>query len=120
MPPDFFTQMDAAGILVNAGYQCCDAWELQSSKLTTTADYSIMQNSALAIGQSLRNHPSVFSFQWSDLPPLTEQESVTLTALSQADFQDPVISSAEYQTSTQLGVSGEKEGPYDWVPPNYW
>jgi len=120
MPPDFFEQVDAAGILVNAGYQCCDAWELQSSKLTTTADYSIMQNSALAIGQSLRNHPSVFSFQWSDMPPLTEQESVTLTALSQADFQDPVISSAEYQTSTQLGVSGEKEGPYDWVPPNYW
>ncbi len=25
MPDDFFTQMDRAGILVNAGYQCCDA-----------------------------------------------------------------------------------------------
>ena len=120
MPPDFFEQMDQAGMLVNAGFQCCDAWELQSSGLTSSADYQIMQNSALAIGQNLRNHPSVFSFQWSDEPPLAEQESVTLTAFAQADFDDPVISSAEYQSSPQLGVSGEKEGPYDWVPPNYW
>jgi exo-1,4-beta-D-glucosaminidase len=120
MPADFFQQMDRAGILVNAGYQCCDAWELQSSGLTTTADFQIMQNSALTIGQNLRNHPSVFSFQWSDLPPTTQQESVSLSALAQADFTDPVISSAEYNTSPQLGASGQKEGPYDWVPPNYW
>jgi exo-1,4-beta-D-glucosaminidase len=107
-------------MLVNAGYQCCDAWELQSSGLTTSADFAIMQNSALTIGQNLRNHPSVFSFQWSDQPPTAQQESVSLTAFSQADFQDPIISSAEYNTSPQLGVSGEKEGPYDWVPPDYW
>jgi exo-1,4-beta-D-glucosaminidase len=120
MPEDFFEQMDAAGMLVNAGFQCCDAWELESSGLTSSADYAIMQNSAVAIAQNLRNHPSVFSFQWSDLAPTTEQESVTLTAFQQQDFDDPVISSAEYNSSTQLGISGEKEGPYDWVPPDYW
>src|SRR5207248_6586920 len=32
----------------------------------------------------------------------------------------PVISSAEYRSSKRLGPSGEKEGPYDWVPPDYW
>src|SRR6266851_1702835 len=127
MPAGFFQQMDQAGILVNAGFQCCDAWELQSSGLTTTADFQIMQNSALTIGQNLRNHPSVFSFQWSDLAPTAQQESVTLSAFQQADFTDstfsspvPIISSAEYRSSPQLGVSGQKEGPYDWVPPNYW
>ena len=120
MPDDFYEQMDAAGMLVNAGFQCCDAWELQSSGLTSSADYAIMQNSAQAIGQTIRNHPSVFSFQWSDMAPLAEQESVTLTAFATEDMDDPVISSAEYNSSTQLGVSGEKEGPYDWVPPNYW
>src|SRR5579859_556183 len=120
MPQDWYNQMDAAGILVNAGFQCCDAWELQSSGLTTTADYAIMTNSAVAIAQNLRNHPSVDSFQWSDLAPLAMQESVTLNAFSQQDFTDPVISSAEYNSSPTLGVSGEKEGPYDWVPPNYW
>ena len=32
-----------------------------------------------------------------------------------------MIASAEYKSSpTTLGLSGEKEGPYDWVPPNYW
>ncbi|MDR0344826.1 MAG: hypothetical protein LBI49_17275, partial [Nocardiopsaceae bacterium] len=56
MPSDFFQQMDRAGILVNAGFQCCDAWELQSSGLTSAADFQVMQNSALAIGQSLRDH----------------------------------------------------------------
>ncbi len=80
----------------------------------------MLRNSALTIGQELRNHPSVFSFQWSDQPPLPEQESVTLAALAQAGFDDPVISSAEYNTSPQLGPSGEKEGPYNWVPPDYW
>jgi exo-1,4-beta-D-glucosaminidase len=127
MPAGFFQQMDQAGILVNAGFQCCDAWELQGSGLTTTADFQIMQNSALTIGQNLRNHPSVFSFQWSDLNPTAQQESVSLSAFQQADFTDstfsnpvPIISSAEYRSSTQLGVSGEKEGPYDWVPPDYW
>ncbi|MDR0342821.1 MAG: hypothetical protein LBI49_06805, partial [Nocardiopsaceae bacterium] len=72
------------------------------------------------IGTNLRNHPSVFSFQWSDLAPTAQQESVTLSALQQAGFTDPVISSAEYRSSPQLGVSGQKEGPYDWVPPDYW
>jgi len=120
MPPGFFEQMDRAGLLVNAGYQCCDAWELQSSGLTTGADFKIMQNSALTIGQNLRNHPSVFSFQWSDEPPTARQESVSLAAFSRADFTGPIISSAEYNSSPRLGVSGEKEGPYDWVPPDYW
>ena len=120
MPADFYQQMDQAGILVNAGFQCCDAWELQGSNLTSAADYAVMQNSATAIAQDLRDHPSVFSFQWSDQPPLAKQESVTLTAFAQQDFDQPVISSAEYNTSPKLGVSGEKEGPYDWVPPNYW
>jgi exo-1,4-beta-D-glucosaminidase len=120
MPADFYQQMDQAGILVNAGFQCCDGWQLQDSGLTSAADYAIMQNSATTIAQDLRDHPSVFSFQWSDDPPLAQQESVTLAAFAHQDFDQPVISSAEYNSSPQLGVSGEKEGPYDWVPPNYW
>jgi exo-1,4-beta-D-glucosaminidase len=120
MPPGFFGQMDQAGILVNAGYQCCDAWQLQQSGLTSPADFKIMRLSALTLGQELRNHPSVFSFQWSDSQPTPKQETESLAAFHQAGFQDPLISSAEYNSSPALGVSGEKEGPYDWVPPSYW
>src|SRR6266516_2423544 len=118
MPEDFFEQMDQAGILVNAGYQCCDAWEVSGT--LTSAQLAILQLSALTIGQNLRNHPSVFSFQWSDNAPTAQQESVSLTGFSQADFKEPLIASAEYKSSAQLGPAGEKEGPYDWVPPNYW
>jgi exo-1,4-beta-D-glucosaminidase len=120
MPPGFFEQMDQAGILINAGYQCCDAWQFVVHRLNSPADFKIMGLSALTIGQELRNHPSVDSFQWSDNAPTREQEAVSLAAFRQADFTGPLISSAEYNSSPKLGQAGEKEGPYDWVPPNYW
>jgi hypothetical protein len=121
MPADFYRQMDRAGILINAGYQCCDAWQLPGSgRGVTRADYRLLRRSALTIGQDLRNSASVFSFQWSDNAPIPRQEAVSLAAFRQADFDDPVISSAEYNSSPVLGPSGEKEGPYDWVPPDYW
>jgi exo-1,4-beta-D-glucosaminidase len=76
--------------------------------------------SALAIGERLRNHPSVMNFSWSDNQPTPRQEAVSLRGFAQADFQEPLIASAEYKSTPTLGPSGEKEGPYDWVPPSYW
>jgi exo-1,4-beta-D-glucosaminidase len=120
MPADWFQQMDQAGILVNGGFQCCDAWEVGGT--LTQAQLNVLQNSAQTIGTNLRNHPSVFSFQWSDNQPTSQQESVSITGFQNADFypQTPLIASAEYKSTPTLGVSGEKEGPYDWVPPDYW
>jgi exo-1,4-beta-D-glucosaminidase len=121
MPEDFYQQMDRAGIMIDAGFQCCDAWQLPTDgKGVTAHDYSLLRLSALTIGQRLRNHPSVISFSWSDNQPIPQQEKVSLAGFQQAGFQDPVISSAEYNSSKILGPSGEKEGPYDWVPPSYW
>ncbi len=121
MPADFYRQMDRAGILINAGYQCCDAWQLPGNGHGVTArDYRLLALSALTIGQGLRDHPSVFSFQWSDNQPTPKQERITLAAFRRAGFRDPLISSAEYLSSPILGPAGEKEGPYDWVPPSYW
>ena len=45
MPNDWFEQMDEAGILVNGGFQCCDAWAV--GKKLSTAQQSILENSAL-------------------------------------------------------------------------
>src|SRR6266567_1478454 len=120
MPADFFEQMDAAGILVNGGFQCCDAWEVSGT--LTQAQLNVLQNSAQTIGTNLRNHPSVFSFQWSDNQPTSQQESVSIAGFTAADFypQTPLIASAEYKSTATLGPAGEKEGPYDWVPPDYW
>jgi exo-1,4-beta-D-glucosaminidase len=121
MPADFYEQMDRAGILIDAGFQCCDAWQLQDDSFPITAhDYDVLGLSALTIGRRLRSHPSVLNYSWSDNNPTPQQESVSLQAFRAADFQDPVIASAEYKSGAQLPVSGEKEGPYDWVPPSYW
>jgi exo-1,4-beta-D-glucosaminidase len=120
MPADFSEQMDAAGILVNGGFQCCDAWEVGGT--LSQAQLNVLQNSAQTIGTNLRNHPSVFSFQWSDNQPTSQQEQVSIAGFTAADFypQNPLIASAEYKSTATLGPAGEKEGPYDWVPPNYW
>jgi exo-1,4-beta-D-glucosaminidase len=120
MPADFFEQMDAAGILINGGFQCCDAWEVGGT--LTQPQLNVLQNSAQTIGTNLRNHPSVFSFQWSDNQPTSQQESVSITGFTAADFypQTPLIASAEYKSTPTLGPAGQKEGPYDWVPPDYW
>jgi exo-1,4-beta-D-glucosaminidase len=117
MPDDFYQQMDAAGILINGGWQCCDFWEATSY---TSADQATYQLSAQSVGQSVRNHPSVFSFQWSDNAPTATQETLALNGFAAADYAGPFIASAEYKSSPQLGPAGQKEGPYDWVPPIYW
>ncbi len=120
LPDDFYEQMDRAGVLVDAGFQCCDAWQLQDSGLTSNHDFAVLERSALTIGQNLRNHPSILNFSWSDNQPTRRQEAVSIQGFQQADFQEPLIASAEYKSSPKLGPSGEKEGPYDWVPPSYW
>jgi exo-1,4-beta-D-glucosaminidase len=120
MPQDFYEQMDRAGVLVDGGFQCCDAWQLQDSHLTSNHDFRVLELSALTIGQNLRNHPSILNFSWSDNQPTRRQEAVSIRGFRRADFQEPLIASAEYKSSPRLGPSGEKEGPYDWVPPSYW
>ena len=122
MPDDFYEQMDRAGILIDGGFQCCDAWQPSRRAQLTPQQLAVLGNSALTIGQNLRNHPSVLNFSWSDNAPVLQQEQVSLQGFQQADFQEPLIASAEYKTDPLgvLGQSGEKEGPYDWVPPSYW
>jgi exo-1,4-beta-D-glucosaminidase len=121
MPADFYEQMDRAGILIDSGFQCCDNWQREEEeKEYTPHELSVIHNSALTIGRRLRNHPSVLNFSWSDNAPTPGQEAASLRGFAQADFQDPLIASAEYKTAPKLGPSGEKEGPYDWVPPSYW
>lgn len=119
LPEDFYEQMDRAGILIDAGFQCCDAWQPERTKLTKE-DRDVLYLSALTVGEDLRDHPSVLDFSWSDNTPTAVQERLSLRAFAQADFQDPLIASAEYKRTRGLGPSGEKEGPYNWVPPSYW
>jgi exo-1,4-beta-D-glucosaminidase len=121
LPDDFYNQMDRAGIMINAGFSCCDGWQLPPNEDgVTDEDFNILQLSALTVGERLRDHPSVITFSWSDNNPTPRQEAVSLEAFKEADFTVPLVSSAEYQGTEKLGPSGEREGPYDYVPPNCW
>ncbi|MDX3195555.1 exo-beta-D-glucosaminidase [Streptomyces sp. MN03-5084-2B] len=120
MPPDFYDQADRAGLLVIGGFLCCDAWQPDTAEQLGERDLRIIHDSSVSIAQRERNHPSVFNYGWSDNEPFPNQEHAVLTAFRQEDFQVPVIASAEYKSTPALGNSGEKEGPYDWVPPSYW
>jgi exo-1,4-beta-D-glucosaminidase len=116
-PDDFFQQMDRAGMLIDSGQQCCDFWETPGTAQTTM---DLLTLSARTIGENERDHPSVFTYSWSDNEPSAKVETAELNGFKAADFSQPIISSAEYKSSPQLGPAGEKEGPYDYVPPNYW
>ncbi|MBB4684442.1 glycosyl hydrolase 2 galactose-binding domain-containing protein [Amycolatopsis jiangsuensis] len=120
MPQDFYEQADRAGLLVMGGFLCCDAWQPEKPDTLTERDYRILHDSASAIGRAERHHPSVFTYGWSDNEPVPRQESETLEAFRDADFDVEIVASAEYKSTPTLGNSGEKEGPYDWVPPSYW
>ncbi|WP_103335903.1 glycosyl hydrolase 2 galactose-binding domain-containing protein [Amycolatopsis sp. CA-126428] len=120
MPQDFYDQADRAGLLVIGGFLCCDAWQPDTAEQLGERDLRIIHDSSVSIARRERNHPSVFNYGWSDNEPFPNQEHAVLTAFEQEDFQVPVIASAEYKSTPTLGQSGEKEGPYDWVPPTYW
>ncbi|GAA4567909.1 glycosyl hydrolase 2 galactose-binding domain-containing protein [Planotetraspora kaengkrachanensis] len=124
---ELFDMADRMGILVMAGWECCDKWEGQtnggeSGDPWTAADYPIAKASMAAEAARLRDHPSVFTFLiGSDFAPNATQEADYLSALDAADWKTPVVAAASDNSSPQLGDSGMKmEGPYDWIPPNYW
>ena len=121
MPADFFEQMDAAGILVNGGFQCCDAWEVGGT--LTQAQLTVLQNSAQTIGDQPAQPPERVQLPVvATTSPPASRNQLSIAGFTAADFypQTPLIASAEYKSTRTLGPAGEKEGPYDWVPPNYW
>ena len=126
-PDEFFDLADRYGILTMPGWECCDKWEGQvngdeKGDPWTAADYPIAKASMTAEAERLRNHPSVISFHiGSDFAPDTTIEKGYVDALTAADWPAPVIAAASAKSAPITGASGMKmNGPYDWVPPNYW
>jgi exo-1,4-beta-D-glucosaminidase len=126
-PDEFFDLADQYGVLTLPGWECCDKWEGQVNgsepgDTWTTADYPIAKASMTGEAERLRNHPSVISFLiGSDFAPNATIEKGYLDALAAADWPTPIVSAASAKSSPQLGQSGMKmNGPYDWIPPNYW
>jgi exo-1,4-beta-D-glucosaminidase len=115
----FFDLADRLGILVMAGWCCCDRWERWSA--WTARDTLVAMRSEADQIRRLRSHASVLVWlNGSDNPPPPAVESLYVAVMRRNDWPNPVLSSATGKAAWS-GPSGVKmTGPYDWVPPAYW
>ncbi len=123
--PDFFDQADKAGIMVLAGWECCDKWEAWAGTggaPWSEHDRTTAYRSAASEAVLLRDHPSVVAFLiGSDNAPPTDIAAGYVNALVSNGWDAPIVAAASDATSTATGPSGMKmNGPYAWVPPSYW
>ncbi len=119
-PDDFFEKADRKGVLVMAGWCCCDHWEHWSK--WSDADYQIAKESLVSQMFRLRSHPSlVMWLNGSDNPPPPDVERMYLDVEKQALWPNPIVSSATAKPAGFSGSSGVKmTGPYEYVAPSYW
>ena len=116
----FFDEADRLGILVMAGWCCCDIWE-QWPKWTDETR-TVANESLRTQITRLRNHPSLLMWlNGSDNPPPADVESGYLSIEKELNWPNPIVSSATARATDVTGNSGVKmTGPYEWVPPSYW
>jgi exo-1,4-beta-D-glucosaminidase len=119
-PDDFFEKADRRGILIMAGWCCCDHWEHWSE--WSDADYQIAKESLKSQIYRMRGHPSlVMWLNGSDYPPPPDVEQMYLDVEKQAQWPNPIVSSATAKPAGFSGPSGVKmTGPYEYVAPTFW
>ena len=117
---EFFDLADQQGILVMAGWCCCDFWERWPR--WKDQDFEIAQQSLRDQIYRLRSHPSLLVWlNGSDNPPPPDVEQMYLDIEKQLLWPNPVVSSATGNSTTVTGQSGVKmTGPYEYIAPSYW
>ncbi|KAF9737473.1 hypothetical protein PMIN04_009181 [Paraphaeosphaeria minitans] len=127
--PLLYELADEAGIMILAGWECCDKWEgwsyndEGSGEKWKDADYAIANASMHHEAEMMQSHPSLLAFLiGSDFWPDDRAVRIYVDALRALDWDTPIIASASQRGYPDLlGNGGMKmDGPYDWVPPNYW
>jgi exo-1,4-beta-D-glucosaminidase len=116
----FFETCDREGVLVLAGWCCCDHWERW--KDWKPEDYTISAESLKDQILRLRNHPCLLDWlNGSDNPPPPKVEEMYINILKQCHWPNPYQSSATARPTTVTGMTGLKmTGPYEYVAPSYW
>jgi len=117
---EFFDLADKMGILILAGFCCCDKFEHWST--WQPGDYTIASESLRTQILRLRHHPSLALWMTgSDNAPPANVEQLYRKILAESGWPNPIVSSASSKPTTVSGASGVKmTGPYDYVPPSYW
>ncbi len=121
----FYDLADRHGIMILAGWECCDKWESAAKTGGApwdAADVAVAAASMQSEARLLRNHPSVIGFLiGSDNAPPPKLAKLYVDTLQAEDWRRPIVSAAVAQATEPAGPSGMKmEGPYGWVPPSYW
>jgi exo-1,4-beta-D-glucosaminidase len=121
----FYDLADRDGIMVLAGWECCDMWESAAKtggEPWDAADDREAAASMVSEARLLRNHPSVIAFLiGSDNAPPPAIAKMYVDTLRAEDWQMPIVAAASDQGTAETGPSGMKmTGPYAWVPPSYW
>jgi exo-1,4-beta-D-glucosaminidase len=119
-PEVFYETADQLGILVMAGWCCCDHWEHWGN--WAPEDFEIAKASLRDQMYRLRSHPSmVMWLNGSDNPPPPDVEEMYLKVEKDLLWPNPIVSSATAKPATITGASGVKmSGPYEYVAPSYW
>ena len=119
-PDVFYETADQMGILVMAGWCCCDHWEHWGN--WAPEDFDIAKASLRDQMYRLRSHPSmVMWLNGSDNPPPPDVEEMYLKIENDLLWPNPIVSSATAKPGTTTGASGVKmSGPYEYVAPSYW
>jgi len=117
---DHFLELcDRYGILVLAGWCCCDHWERWND--WNAEDEKIAAESLRDQLRRMARHPSLADFMYgSDNPPPPKIEQMYLGILKETEWPNPFHSSATAKP-TPAGPTGVKmTGPYEYVAPSYW
>jgi exo-1,4-beta-D-glucosaminidase len=116
----FYDLADQQGILILAGWCCCDHWEQWSQ--WGPSDLPIATASLRSQILRMRSHPSMLAWlNGSDNPPPANVERAYIEVLKNSHWPNPYLSSASSKATAVSGESGVKmNGPYDYVPPDYW
>ncbi len=117
---EFFDLADRKGILIMAGWCCCDFWERWPK--WQPKDFEIAKKSLRDQIYRLRSHPAlVMWLNGSDNPPPPDVEQMYLDIEKDLLWPNPTVSSATGKKTSVTGDSGMKmSGPYEYVAPNYW
>lgn len=128
--PELYDIADRLGVFIMVGWECCDKWEAwsyndegSSTAIWTDVDYATGNASMAHEALMIATHPSALAFLvGSDFWPDDKATALYLSGLHAAEWNAAIISSAAKRGFPKaIGPSGMKmDGPYDWVPPNYW
>eukprot|EP01105_Mastigella_eilhardi_P014776 TRINITY_DN3367_c0_g1_i2.p1 TRINITY_DN3367_c0_g1~~TRINITY_DN3367_c0_g1_i2.p1 ORF type:complete len:859 (+),score=161.34 TRINITY_DN3367_c0_g1_i2:95-2578(+) len=111
---------DQYGILMIAGYACCDAWQRWS--LWGPEQHTVARESTRTQVKRLRIHPSVFEFWYGsdEAPPPAVEEQDFLPVFASEQWPVAHLCTAADRDCVEGNSGVHMGGPYSFVTPNFW